>query len=607
MQTHWDMSGRDVIPDVSPGAAPRDVGAAALLGMLMADGTAWTSPYDGVRAAMGIRQKTVLPELQEQADQRLRTFKALFRGVGLLYDENQTLRRTEVGGELLTLLQEQLVAVDDYGRRISLASKRRLAELVAPTLARYELASPLSQSVYPPDTDIRPLLAIWRAMRSLENKLHWEELGRVLTGCLREADLGDAIETIRVGRAAEGYSPSDESMMDRIYGPRHPAGQGAMADRLDVWFSRAAFKDIFLEARDRPDRYRYLKSDFIDIIDRQIVNPPSHFPGGDSSTYVRWLGSSTEASPDAPMSDDVVDSVVAKCRRWGDRQIIAFAGPAGTGKTRLAEKVAAVLVDGDDSRLNTVQFHAAYTYEEFVGGLGPKDGSFAPIKGILLQASAAAESDPGHNTHVLLIDELSRADVANVLGELLTYVEYRGRPFRVPTFEKVFTLAPNLIILATFNPSDRSVINIDDATIRRLRVVAVPPSVAALRAILSDAGMKPDLISQVCLWFSTLPDDVPFGHGLFVGARDEFDLHELWHESLQLYLRRGGVATYPSPELIEGGYVWRAQAYARALGAQLASDGVTEEPSGADSGDKAAEHVEAFSQSRDEGDAGTSS
>lgn len=511
---------------------------------------------------MGIRQKMVLPEIQEQADQRLRTFKALFRGLGLLYDENSTLRNTEVGNQVQAVLSDQLQAVDDYGRRLALAERRRLAQLLAPVLARYELASPLSRSEYPPDTDIRPLLAIWRTMRALGDKLHWEELGRVLTGCLRDSDVDGAIDKIRDARLTPGYDPRDEAMMDRLYGPRQPPDQGSMADRLDVWFSRAAFKDVFLEARDRSDRFRYLNNDFVDLIDKVIADPPPNFDGGDAAEYVRWMGSVDRLPLPLESADESIDPIVAKCRRWGDRQIIAFAGPAGTGKTRMAEKVADVLVEGDNSRLETIQFHAAFTYEEFVGGLAPENGTFTPQKGVLLQISERARLDPEQRTHVLLIDELSRADVANVLGELLTYVEYRGRPFRVPAFDETFALAPNLVILATLNLADRSVINIDDATIRRLRVVNVPPSGAALRSILESAGMRDDLARQLRTWFDSLPDDVPFGHGLFVGARDERDLHELWHESLHLYLRRGGVATYPEPELIEAGYVWRDTAFA---------------------------------------------
>ena len=49
-------------------------------------------------------------------------------------------------------------------------------------------------------------------------------------------------------------------------------------------------------------------------------------------------------------------------------------------------------------------------------------------------------------------------------------------------------------------------------------------------------------------------------NGTFVGVRDERDLHELWHEMLQFFLRRGGLAMYPDPARIEEGYIWRLEA-----------------------------------------------
>ena len=104
---------------------------------------------------------------------------------------------------------------------------------------------------------------------------------------------------------------------------------------------------------------------------------------------------------------------------------------------------------------------------------------------------------------------------------MLTYVEYRDRAFRVPALNMSVKLAPNLIIMATMNPADRSVINMDDALVRRLRQVNVPRSTDALRRILGAAGMRDGLREQVCEWFAALPPDAPFGHGLFVDVATE--------------------------------------------------------------------------------------
>ena len=63
--------------------------------------------------------------------------------------------------------------------------------------------------------------------------------------------------------------------------------------------------------------------------------------------------------------------------------------------------------------------------------------------------------------YVLLIEEFTRANVHSVLGELLTYVEHRDRPFRMALSQEDERVAPNLVILATMNPRDKSALLLD--------------------------------------------------------------------------------------------------------------------------------------------------
>jgi hypothetical protein len=237
-------------------------------------------------------------------------------------------------------------------------------------------------------------------------------------------------------------------------------------------------------------------------------------------------------------------------------------GPAGTGKTSCAWEAASILTGGDATSVVTIQFHAGFTYEEFVAGLAPDgEGGFAPKLGALLEINKRAHKEPD-KFFVLVIDELSRADVANVLGELLTYIEYRDRYFHVPVLGDAVSIASNLRVIATLNPADRSVVNMDDALVRRLRQVEVQRSTPALRSILAVAGANPELIDSVARWFEGLPSDAPFGHGLLVGVKDVRDLHNLWHESLQYFLRRGGLLVHADAEAIERGYIWRQPQFA---------------------------------------------
>ncbi len=581
----WDLAGRDVAPDLTIRAGPADVGSAWLGGLLAIGGETWKPPYDAIRIALGVRKKTVLPELEEQAGSRARTWMGNFRGFGFVYEEANRLHVTELGNQFREVMTNTYAATDSYASEVSRVNRIKIARIIGPALARYQLRTPLSVGRYLSEVDIHPVWAIWKAARDLDNKIHWDELDRTLTKCLRMADLDSTIESIRNARSSPGYNPNDKTLLESLLGPRYPVVTGAahrlernQHDRVIIWLQRAAFRDIFLERVDRPDGYRYINEEFISLLDELLATPPENFDANeDVAAYYEWLGQASSLAANVFASpfqgSALLHQVVDRCRQFGDRRIITLIGPAGTGKTALARETALVLTDSDTTRVEIVQFHAAFTYEEFVGGLAPVDGGgFEPSAGVLVEFNQRATEDPEHS-YVLVIDEISRADTANVLGELLTYVEYRDQSFRIPALNRSVKLAPNLIIIATMNPADRSVINMDDALVRRLRQIEVPRSTDALRAILGSAGMKDGLREEVCSWFGGLPPDAPFGHGLFVDVATEEDLHQLWNEQLMFFLQRGGISVYSDPTLIESGFVWRMP--------QFATSSEVDPPSGA--------------------------
>src|SRR5690606_12401452 len=107
------------------------------------------------------------------------------------------------------------------------------------------------------------------------------------------------------------------------------------------------------------------------------------------------------------------------------RQII-FQGPPGTGKTYIARAIAQ-FVAGHADRVRVVQFHPSYSYEDFVSGLRPdpdQPSHFRLVPGPLTQLAERARDNPAE-TYVLLIDEINRANVPAVFGELYYLLEYR--------------------------------------------------------------------------------------------------------------------------------------------------------------------------------------
>ena len=159
---------------------------------------------------------------------------------------------------------------------------------------------------------------------------------------------------------------------------------------------------------------------------------------------------------------------------------VILTGAPGTGKTYTARKVACE-VTGDDldaeeqPHVQSVQFHPGYDYSDFVVGMKPKPVgktvSFEWEDGIFKKFADKAKDDPDHK-YVFLIDEINRADLSRVFGELFSLLE---EEYRYPNNKKGITLPngkvlhipENLYIIGTMNDIDRSVESMDFALRRR--------------------------------------------------------------------------------------------------------------------------------------------
>lgn len=168
-----------------------------------------------------------------------------------------------------------------------------------------------------------------------------------------------------------------------------------------------------------------------------------------------------------------------------DKRQLIFHGPPGTGKTYVAMQLASH-VAGPDGMVELVQFHPSYAYEDFVEGFRPnpqQGGAFALRDGPLKRLAAQARDNP-EATHLLVIDELNRANVSRVFGELYFLLEYRDRGMPLQYSEEQFRLPSNLWFIATMNTADRSIALVDAALRRRFYFVPFTPNQPPVKGLL---------------------------------------------------------------------------------------------------------------------------
>lgn len=223
-----------------------------------------------------------------------------------------------------------------------------------------------------------------------------------------------------------------------------------------------------------------------------------------------------------------------------------FYGPPGTGKTFVATELAGHLATSPE-HVEMVQFHPAYSYEDFIEGLRPttagKTGMLEyTVRPGLFQQFCNKARTAGNDTFVLIIDEMNRADVAAVFGEMLLLLEYRGdRSVVLPYSQRRFTIPRNVIVLGTMNTADRSLALVDFALRRRFNAFSLGPSQDVLAGwAKAHADVDADLLLAL---FALIQDrvgrDNPVapGHSYWmVDDADPSTVERIWAYQVRPYL-----------------------------------------------------------------------
>ena len=170
-----------------------------------------------------------------------------------------------------------------------------------------------------------------------------------------------------------------------------------------------------------------------------------------------------------------------------EKKQVIFQGPPGTGKTYVAQKLAEHLA-GSKERVTLVQFHPSYDYVNFVQGYRPDSNGDGQLTyelkdGPLLRAAQRARDNPGIS-HYLIIDEINRANLGKVFGELYYLLEYRDDEVTLQDSDDARSLPENLYIIGTMNTADRSIALVDLALRRRFYFVEFHPDKDPIKGLL---------------------------------------------------------------------------------------------------------------------------
>ena len=201
---------------------------------------------------------------------------------------------------------------------------------------------------------------------------------------------------------------------------------------------------------------------------------------------------------------------------------IILQGAPGVGKTFAAKRLAySILGCKDESKVEFIQFHQSYAYEDFVLGYKPTNDGFKIENGPFYEFCKKAETNEGK--HFFIIDEINRGNLSRIFGELLVLTEAtkRNESATLLYTKEAFKVPENVYIIGMMNTADRSLAMIDYALRRRFSFVSMEPAfeLDSFKNYLNEANNKKAnaLVAKIVELNKQIEQDPNLGKGFKIG------------------------------------------------------------------------------------------